>query len=97
MAICLGFLQNNLRSHFRDSFFVISNIITALLFAAGHLPSTSQIFDGLDAMLIIRCFLLNGSLGLAFGMLYRKYGIYYSMFAHFGVHLISKILWILFL
>ena len=77
--------------------FVISNIITALLFAAGHLPSTIQIFGHLDGLILLRCFLMNGAFGLAFGWLYRKYSIHYSMLAHFGSHLISKIIWLLFI
>lgn len=77
--------------------FIISNIISALLFAAGHIPSTIQLFGYVDALILFRCFLLNGTFGLLFGWLYRRYGIYYSMFAHFGIHLISKIIWIFFI
>ena len=77
--------------------FVISNIICAILFAAGHIPATIQLFGHLDALILFRCFLLNGALGIAFGWLYRKYGIGYSMLAHFGCHLISKVIWILFI
>ena len=39
----------------------------------------------------------NKTFGLSFGWLYRKYGIGYSMLAHFGAHLISKIIWLLFI
>ena len=57
--------------------FVIANIISALLFAAGHIPSTIQSFGYIDGLILFRCFLLNGGFGLAFGWLYRKYGIGY--------------------
>lgn len=77
--------------------FVISNIAAALLFAAGHIPATIQTFGYVDALILFRCFLMNGAFGLAFGWLYRKYGIGYSMLAHFGAHLISKVIWILFI
>lgn len=77
--------------------FVISNIVAALLFAAGHIPATIQTFGYVDALILFRCFLMNGAFGLAFGWLYRKYGIGYSMLAHFGAHLISKVIWILFI
>ena len=40
---------------------------------------------------------MNGLFGLSFGWLYRKYGIGYSMLAHFGCHLISKLIWILYI
>ena len=75
--------------------FVAANVIAALLFAAGHLPTTA-ILLGLSPMILIRCFLLNGGFGLLFGWLYRKYGLRYSMIAHGGCHVISKLIWILF-
>ncbi len=77
--------------------FIMSNIICALLFAVGHLPSTLQIFGELNAVLVIRCFLLNGLFGACFGWLYRKYSIHYAMLAHFGAHLVEIIIWLLFL
>ncbi len=75
---------------------VVANVIAALLFAAGHLPATAQLL-GLTPMMIARCFLLNGGLGLLFGRLYRKYGLRYSMIAHGGCHIVSKLIWILFI
>ena len=71
------------------------NIIAALLFAAGHLPSTMQMFGEITPMVLFRCFLLNGAAGLAFGFLYRRYGIQYAMAAHAGAHIVWKIIWIL--
>lgn len=75
---------------------IAANIIAALLFAAGHLPATA-IMIGLSPMIVFRCFLLNGGLGLMFGLLYRKYGLRYSMIAHGGCHIVSKLIWILFI
>ncbi len=75
---------------------IVANVIAALLFAAGHLPATAQLL-GLTPMIIVRCFLLNGGLGLLFGWLYRKYGLRYSMIAHGGCHIVSKFIWILFI
>lgn len=75
--------------------FVIANIISAILFAAGHLPSTATMTT-LTPVIIIRCFLLNGGLGLAFGYLYRKYNIGYAMISHGLCHLISDILMLIF-
>jgi hypothetical protein len=76
---------------------IAANIIAALLFAAGHLPSTMQMFGENTPMLLLRCFLLNGFAGLIFGYLYRKYGIQYSMLAHAGAHIVWKIIWIILL
>ena len=74
---------------------IAANIIAAILFAAGHLPSTVQMFGEITPMILLRCFLLNGAGGLVFGYLYRKYGIQYSMMAHAGAHIVWKIIWIL--
>ena len=74
---------------------VVANIVAALLFAAGHLPATATLM-GLSPMIIFRCFLLNGGFGLLFGYLYRKYGLRYAMICHGGCHVVSKVIWILF-
>ena len=75
---------------------VASNIIAALLFAAGHLPANFMMF-GNSPLILFRCFLLNGAFGLLFGYLYRKHGLRYSMLAHAGCHIVSKLIWILFI
>ena len=76
--------------------FIIANVISALLFAAGHLPATAAMMS-LTPAILIRCFLLNGGAGLFFGRLYRKYGIQYAMLAHIGCHIVSKLIWVVFL
>ena len=76
--------------------FAAANIISALLFAAGHLPGTMAMTT-LTPVLLFRCFLFNGGLGLCFGCLYRKYGIGYAMIAHGFAHLISDLLLIIFI
>lgn len=73
---------------------ILANVISALLFAAGHLPAIAQTL-GLDALIIARCFIMNGAYGIVFGRLYRKYGIGYAMLAHAGVHIVSKAIWLL--
>lgn len=75
--------------------FVAANLITALLFAACHLPATF-IMIGSSPLVLFRCFALNGGFGLLFGYLYRKWGLRYAMLAHGGVHIVSKLIWILF-
>ena len=75
---------------------IAANVICAILFAAGHLPATIMMI-GATPMIIFRCFLLNGSLGLLFGYLYRKFGFRYAMIAHGGCHVVSKLIWILFI
>lgn len=75
---------------------VSSNVIAAILFAVGHLPATF-ILLGTSPLIIVRCLLLNGGIGLLFGYLYRKYGLRYAMLAHGGCHVVSKLIWIFFL
>ena len=75
--------------------FAAANIISALLFAGGHLPGTMAMTT-LTPLLLFRCFLFNGGLGLCFGWLYRKYGIGYAMIAHGFAHLISDLLMVIF-
>lgn len=75
--------------------FSCANLVSALLFAAGHLPTTVSMFGGLTPLVVLRCFLLNGVLGLVFGWLYRRLGIQYAMIGHAGAHLVSKLIWLL--
>ena len=80
-----------------SSVFVIANIIAALLFAAAHLPATVVLSGGLTPWIVFRCFLLNGGFGLVFGWLYRKHGIAYAMLAHALFHIVSKMIWLIFI
>lgn len=73
-----------------------ANVIAALLFAAGHLPATVMIFGSLTPLILVRCFLLNGGFGLFFGWLYRRYGIQYAILGHMMAHMVSKLIWVLF-
>ena len=75
---------------------IVANVLSAILFAVGHLPTNFALF-GSSFLIIFRCLLLNGVFGLAFGWLYRKYGLRYAMIAHGGCHIISKLIWILFI
>lgn len=72
--------------------FIVANILSAFAFAAGHIPATIAFFNGLNALILFRCFLLNGGFALLFGRYYRKYGIQYACLAHFGLHFVSKII-----
>ncbi|MEE0181126.1 MAG: CPBP family glutamic-type intramembrane protease [Anaerovoracaceae bacterium] len=89
------FFRNTSKNKLPDKIFISANIISALLFAAGHLPATAAAFGALTPMLLARCFLLNGIFGLLFGRLYRRYGIWYAMAAHMLVHIVSKAVWLI--
>ena len=75
--------------------FAAANVAAALLFAAGHLPGTAAM-TALTPVIVLRCFLLNGGFGLAFGRLYRKYGLGWAMAAHGLAHLVADTLMLLF-
>lgn len=77
--------------------FWMANILCALLFAAGHLPATVSMFGELTPLILLRCFLLNGSFGIVFGRLYQKYGIQYAFVGHMGTHIIAKVIWSIFI
>ena len=73
---------------------VIANVLSAILFAAGHIPATVMSI-GITPVILIRCFLLNGGAGLIFGRLYRKRGIQYAMISHAFAHVAMKLIWVL--
>ena len=85
------------RSHTRVPICVLiaANVLSAMLFAAGHLPATQLQFGQLTPLLLLRCFLMNGAFGLVFGSLYRRHGIQYAMIAHALAHIVSRTIWLL--
>lgn len=72
-----------------------ANVLSALLFAAGHLPANQGMFGALTPVIVLRCFVVNGCGALVFGHAYRRYGIGYAMIAHMGAHVISKLIWLM--
>jgi hypothetical protein len=97
MSLCVLILS---RLFYKDEYeipiraYVIANMLAAILFAAGHIPSTMTM-TSLTPVILLRCFLFNGGMGLGFGYLYRKFGIGYAMIAHGFAHLIADILMII--
>lgn len=85
------------REHIPSGVFIAANIIAALVFSAWHLPATISIFGELTPLLLFRCFLLNGGFGLIFGWLYRRHGIVYAMMGHALFHIVSKLIWFIFI
>ena len=96
VAFVLHLLFERKRDGVSTAVLAAANVTSALLFAAGHLPGNDMMF-GLTPVIILRCMLLNGVFGLAFGWLYRKFGLRYAMIAHGGCHVVSKLIWILFI
>ena len=96
-AIWKLFFKDRYKYSIPTAVLVIANIVAALAFAAAHLPATMVTFGELTPIILIRCFLYNGGLGLLFGWLYRKYGIAYAMMGHALCHIVSKVVWFIFI
>lgn len=60
----------------------LANVVAAVLFGLGHLPSAS-LFLPITPLVVIAALLLNGVAGIVFGWLYWRRGIEAAMAAHF--------------
>lgn len=73
-----------------------ANILSALLFGLGHLPTAIAIGLPLNALGISRILLLNALPGMVFGWLYWKRGLESAMIAHFSgdilLHVVTPLL-----
>ena len=65
-------------------------VATALLFGAGHLPTTAAMLP-LTPLVIARALLLNGIGGVLFGWLYWKRGLLAAMLAHFSADIVLHV------
>ena len=63
--------------------FWIANVLVAVLFGLGHLPSASLLMP-ITPLVVGAALLLNGIAAVPFGMLYRKHGLESAMIAHFS-------------
>jgi hypothetical protein len=62
--------------------FWIANIVAAILFGLGHLPSASRIMQ-ITPEVVLLALVLNGVAAVSFGYLYRKRGLEAAMIGHF--------------
>jgi membrane protease YdiL (CAAX protease family) len=62
--------------------FWIANLMVAVLFGLGHLPSASLVMP-ITPLVVAVALTFNGIAGVAFGILYRKRGLEAAMIAHF--------------
>lgn len=74
-----------------ERIFWSANLITAFLFALGHLPATKMVTD-LTSLVVFRGLFLNGIPSLVFGHLYRKHGLETAMLCHFFVDIVLHVL-----
>ena len=71
--------------------FWIANILAALLFGLGHLP-TMALLVPLTALVIARTVALNGLLGIIFGWLYWRRGLEAAMISHFSADIVLHVI-----
>jgi len=71
--------------------FWIANILAAVLFGLGHLPTTALLVP-LTPLVITRAIVLNGLLGVVFGWLYWKRGLEAAMVSHFSADIVLHVL-----
>jgi len=65
-------------------------VTAALIFGAGHLPTTATLLP-LTPLVIARALLLNGVGGIVFGWLYWKRGLLAAMLAHFSADIVLHV------
>lgn len=89
--IALKCLKNQSSEAVPSWVFVFAVIVSALLFALGHLPATS-VFIGLSFPILVRAILLNGLVGIVYGYIYWKKGLAYAMNAHMFTHVFNQLI-----
>ena len=65
----------------RSIFIILAILISAMAFAAGHLPAMKELTE-LTTLTITRTFVLNGLGGIIFGWLYWRKSLVSAMIAH---------------
>ncbi len=70
--------------------FWTANVVAAVLFGLGHLPTTARLVT-LTPAVIARAVVLNGLVGLIAGSLFRRRGIENAIVAHFSADLVLHV------
>src|SRR4030042_3422489 len=74
-----------------NAIFWIANILAAILFGVGNLPSIT-VFVPLTALVLFRTLLLNAIIGVICGWLYQKRGLESAMISHFSADIVLHVL-----
>lgn len=67
-----------------------ANILAAVLFGLGHLPTTALLLP-LTPLVVARAVVLNGLIGVVCGWLYWKRGLESAMVAHFSADIVLHV------
>jgi len=89
-ALRLLFARDEDKESIPDWIYWIGIFLAAGLFAVLHLPITFQTI-GNSFPVILRCMILNGVGGIAFGYLYWRKGLSYSIVAHATTHIFMQV------
>ncbi|MBL8114644.1 MAG: CPBP family intramembrane metalloprotease [Acidobacteria bacterium] len=65
--------------------------ISALLFGAGHLPAAKVLLGTLEAPTVIYVLGANSAFGIAFGVLFWRFGLEAAMIAHAVAHVVNYV------
>lgn len=76
--------------------FWIANILVAILFGLGHLPSASLVMP-ITPLVVAAALTLNGIAAIPFGLLYRKYGLESAIVAHFTADIVLYVVGVSFI
>lgn len=82
------FLQQR-RGPVRAGFVWLAISVSALMFAAGHVPAASVLLGALDVPIVAFVMGVNTAFGLLFGYLFWRHGLESAMIAHALAHAVS--------
>jgi hypothetical protein len=85
------FVSKTLEGKPTNIIFWIANILAAVLFGLGHLPTTAMLVP-LTPLVVARAVVLNGVIGVVCGWLYWKRGLESAMIAHFSADIVLHVL-----
>lgn len=71
----------------RNSLFIISIVLSSLIFGVLHLPAAAKLWS-LTPFIVCRILILNGLAGVVFGFLYYRHNLLAAMIAHFSADVI---------
>ena len=91
---CLVWLGSVLLRQLKPGKVIIwsANLLTALLFAAIHLPLAFTLFGELPSFIVVFVLSLNSFVGVIFGWFYWLYGLLAAMIAHFSTGVVIRVL-----
>lgn len=92
LLVWLGsFLSKTAEGKPTNIIFWMANIVAALLFGLGHLPTVAMLLP-LTPLVLARTIVLNGIGGIVFGWLYWKRGLESAIIAHFAADIVLHVL-----